>query len=191
HATKISSFQDCEDAIPGLGLGESADDAVLFRLSIGIGLALDARLLRMRFVDGLAADGAAGDLLGLSGRDISKNVVVDRNGGGKVAPAKTRNVADLYIFGPGTGETAFEVGTQLGGTVQMAAHISADSNFCLGRGGEMKMWIEAGDRVYLVERSLRAQREFLEFRFRQKPVAKLDGSKVVKDHGVGLTRRRR
>lgn len=46
----------------------------------------------------------------------------------------------------------------------------------------MEMRIEAGDAVKLVEGSLRALRERLEFRLWQIPETQLDGSQFVKDH---------
>src|SRR5882724_10401060 len=50
-----------------------ASDAVFFILAIWVGLAGHARLLGMRFVNLFAADGAAGDLFGVSGGDISED----------------------------------------------------------------------------------------------------------------------
>jgi len=46
------------------------------------------------------------------------------------------------------------------------------------------MWIEAGNAVDLIERSVRALRKRFEFRFGQEAVAKLNSSQVVEDHGA-------
>src|SRR5258706_16402745 len=66
----------------------------------------------------------------------------------------------------------------------MAAHVRADANVGFGRRREMKMGIETCNAVDLVERRLGALGKTFECRFGQEAVAKLDGPKVVKDHGA-------
>ena len=51
----------------------------------------------------------------------------------------------------------------------------------------MKVGVETGDAVELIERSLRALRKGLQLCDRQIPVAQLDGSQIVEDH-VGNSR---
>ena len=54
----------------------------------------------------------------------------------------------------------------------------------------MKMRIETGDAVNLVERRAGALRQSLEFRLRQEAMALLDGSQIVEDHGASRVKQR-
>jgi len=138
----------------------------------------------MRLVNIVAADGAAGDLLGMRGGDIGENVIVDGNGRGMVATAETGDVTNLNVFSARIREAALEIGAQFARAVEVAAHIGADANVGFGWRREMKMGIETRDAVDLVERRLGAMGKTFEFRFGQEGVAKLDGPKVVEDHGA-------
>ena len=66
----------------------------------------------------------------------------------------------------------------------MAAHVGTNANFRLRWRDEMKMGIEAGDTVNLIERRLIAFRKTFQFRFGQEAVAKLNSPKIVEDHGA-------
>ena len=137
-------------------MSELADDAVLFTLAIWIVLASDAGVLGMRLVNGVALDGVAGDLFGVSGGDIGEDVIVDGDCRSMIAAAETGDVANQYIFWPRIGEAALEIGAQLASAEEMAAHVSADANLRFGRREEMKMRIETRDAVDLVEGRLGA-----------------------------------
>jgi hypothetical protein len=66
----------------------------------------------------------------------------------------------------------------------MTAHIGADANLRFRRRDKMKMRIETRDAVKLIERRAGALRKTFELRFGEEAVAKLDGPKVVEDHGA-------
>src|SRR4029077_12436516 len=61
HAFQFGGLELRENVVPGFGWNELANNAVLFAVAVGIGLAGDARLLRMRLVNVFAANGAARD----------------------------------------------------------------------------------------------------------------------------------
>src|SRR6267378_3041835 len=113
HAFQFGGFELCEDVIPGLGLNELAYHAVLFSLAIRIGFAGDSCLLGMWLVDVVAANGAAGDLLGMRGGDVRENVIVDGDCRSMIAAAEAGNAANLHIFRPRIREAALEIGAQL------------------------------------------------------------------------------
>src|SRR5216683_2644306 len=150
HAFQFGCLQFCEDIVPGFGLNELARDAVIFVFAIGIGFAGDACLLGMRLANVVAADGAAGDLLGTRGVDVRQNVIVDGNRGSVVAASETGNVANLNVVGTRINEPALEAGAQLASAVEMAAHVGTDANFGFRRRREIKMGIETCDAVNLV-----------------------------------------
>ncbi len=108
HAFQFGGFELREYVVPGLGWNELAHDAVLFALAIGIGFASDAGLPGMRLVNVFAADGAAGDVLGMRGGDIRENVIVDGNRGSVVAAAEAGDIANLHILRARIGEAALE-----------------------------------------------------------------------------------
>src|SRR5437016_348912 len=184
HAFQFRGFELCEDIVPGLGWDELADDIVPFILAIWVGLAGYAGRLGVRLVNLFAADSTAGDPFGMRGGDIREDVIVDGNCGSMIAAAETGDVSNLYIFWPPIDEAALEIGAQLRSAVEMAAHVGTDANLRFGRRYEMKMGIETRDAVDLIERRLGAMRKTLKFRFGQETVAKLDGPKVVEDHGA-------
>src|SRR6266849_4621358 len=99
HAFQFGCLQFCEDIVPGFGLNELARDAVIFVFAIGIGFAGDACLLGMRLANVVAADGAAGDLLGMRGGHVREDAIVDGNRGSVVAASETGNVANLNVIG--------------------------------------------------------------------------------------------
>jgi hypothetical protein len=138
----------------------------------------------MRLVNIVAIHCATGNLLGACGSDIGENVIVDGNGGSMIAAAKTGDVANLNVIGAGAGEAALEIGAQLASAIEMTAHVRANANLRFRRRHKMKMRIKTGDAMKLIERRLRALGKTLEFRFGQEAVAKLDGPKVVEDHGA-------
>ena len=140
----------------------------------------------MRFGELFAADDRPGELFGGTGGDTGKNMVVERNCGSMIAASEAGDVANLYILGAGVSESGLQRGAQLRRAVEMATHVGADAQVGLGRNGELKMRIKTGDAVNLVERRLRALGKRFEFRFWQKTVTQLDGSKVVEDHGARL-----
>src|SRR6266851_3434957 len=117
HAFQFGGFELREYVVPGLGLNEFANDAILFAFAIGIGFAGDACLLAMRLVNIVAADGAAGDLLSMRGGDIGENVIVDGNGRGMVATAETGDITNLNVFSARIGEAALEVRAQFASAV--------------------------------------------------------------------------
>ena len=77
-----------------------------------------------------------------------------------------------------------EVEAQVGRAVEVAAHVRADANVGFGRRSQVKMRVEAGDAVDLIERGARALRKSFELGLRQKAVAQLDGPQVVEDHSA-------
>ena len=64
----------------------------------------------------------------------------------------------------------------------MAAHVIAQTHFGLCRRRQMKMRIKTCHAMQLIERSLRAFGEGLEFRLRQIPEAQLNSPQFVEDH---------
>ena len=104
-----------------------------------------------------------------------------------IAAAETRNVAYLHIFGARVGERGLQCGAQVRSAIQMATHVGADAQIGPGRNGELKMRIKTGHAMNLVQRCLGALGKRFEFRFWQKTVTSLNGSKVVEDHGARLT----
>ena len=129
-----------------------------------------------------APNRTAAQLFGLFSRDFRENLVIDGDGRRLIATAQTADIFYLDVCRMGTGESPDQIGTQFAGTVQVTTHIRADVNFSLGWGGQMKMGVEAGDAVKLIERSLRALRKCLQLRDWQIPEAQLDGSQFVEDH---------
>ncbi len=156
HAFQLGGFELREYVVPGLGLNELANDAVLFAFAIGIGFAIDACLLGTRLVNIVAADGGAGGLLGVRSGHIRENVIVDGNRGSVIAAAEAGDIANLHILRTRIGEAALEIGAQLASAIEMAAHVGTDANLRFGRRDEMKMGIETRDAVNLVERRLGA-----------------------------------
>ena len=151
HAFQFGGFELCQDVVPGLGGNEFAHDAVLFVLAIGICFAGNARLLGMRLVNVVAANGATGDQLGMRGGDNREDVIVDGNCGSVIAAAETGDVANLHIFGVRIGEAALEIRAQRASTVEVATHVGADANLRFGRRHQMKMRIETCDAMNLAE----------------------------------------
>src|SRR5207237_5853028 len=125
--SSVTGVQTC--ALP---ISSLADDAVLLTLAIWIGFASDAWVLGMRLANGVALDGVAGDLFGVSGGDIGEDVIVDGNCRSMIAAAETGDVANLYIFWPRIGKAAQEISAQLASAVEMAAHSSAEPNLRFG-----------------------------------------------------------
>src|SRR6266850_1267456 len=156
HTAKFRSLELRDGIVEGAGLHETANDAVFFGISVGIGLAFDARNLRMGLKNFFAANGAASHLFRKRSRNIRENMIVDGGGGSVVAAAKTGNVANLHILRARIGEAAFEIGSQFAGAVEMATHVCTDANFRLGRRRKMKMRIKTGDAMDLIERDLAA-----------------------------------
>ena len=154
HAFQFGGFELCQDVVPGLGGNEFAHDAVLFVLAIGICFAGNARLLGMRLVNVVAANGATGDQLGMRGGDNREDVIVDGNCGSMIAAAEAGNIAYLHLFGARIGEAAFEIGAQLASAVEMTAHVGTDANLRFRRRREVKMRIKTCDAMNLVERRL-------------------------------------
>lgn len=133
-----------------------------------------------------AADDSASELFSGAGGDGGKDMVVERNCGGMIAAAEARDVAYLHVFGPRICKRRLQRGAQFQCAVEMAAHVGADAQVGPGRNGELEMRVETGYAVNLVQRRLGALGKRFEFRFWQKTVTSLDGSKVVEDHGARL-----
>ena len=68
----------------------------------------------------------------------------------------------------------------------MATHVGANAQIGPGRNGELKMRVKTGHAVNLVQRRLGPLGKRFEFRFWQKTVTSLNGSKIVEDHGARL-----
>jgi hypothetical protein len=115
---------------------------------------------------------------------ICKNLIVYGNRWSVIAPPKAGNIPNLHIFRSRTSETPLKVRTKFTCSIQMAAHVCTNAHVCPCGRREMKVWIETGDAVNLIERSLCALRKPFEFRLRQEAVAKLNSPKIVKDHGA-------
>ena len=64
-----------------------------------------------------------------------------------------------------------EIGAEVAGAVEVAAHVGADADVGFRGRGQMKMRIEAGDAVNLIERRAGALRQSFELRLRQKAIA--------------------
>jgi len=101
-----------------------------------------------------------------------------------IAAAEAGNIANLHVFGPGTGKAPLQISPQFARAMEMTAHIRANPNLRFGRGREMEMRIETRHAVNLIKRSLRALGKPFEFRLGQETVTKLDGPQVVEDHVV-------
>jgi len=71
-----------------------------------------------------------------------------------IAATEARNVPNLNIFGARRGKGGLEYRAKFRGAIQMATEIRAHSQIGSGWNGEVKMRIEAGDTVNLVERCL-------------------------------------
>jgi len=138
----------------------------------------------MRLVHIIAAYRAAGELLGMRCRDIRENVIVDGNRGRMIAAAQAGDVPNLHIFRSRIGEATLQIGAQFASAIEAAAHVRANANFGFGRRHEMKMGIKTRNAVDLIKRRLSALRKSFKFRFGEEAVAKLDGPKVVEDHGA-------
>ena len=77
-----------------------------------------------------------------------------------------------------------EIGAEIAGAVEVAAHVGADADVGFGGRSQMKMGIEAGDAVDLIEGRAGALRQSFKLRLRQEAIAQLYGPQVVEDHGV-------
>ena len=82
-----------------------------------------------------------------------------------------------------------EIEAQIGGAVEVAAHIGTNANVYFRRRGEMKVRIKTGDAVNLIERRAGAQRKGFELGLRQEAMAMLNGSQIVEDHVASRLKR--
>ena len=182
HAAKFGSFKLCQDFVTVARLNQLAHHSIFFAVAVRVCFARNASVLRVGLANFFAAKGPAPDLLGVRSGDIRENLIVDPDRGGAVAAAKAGNITNLHFFRPGTRKAALQFSPQPASSIEMAAHVRANANFRLSRKREMKMRVEAGDAVNLIEGGLCALGK--PFRLGQKAVAKLDSPKVVEDHVV-------
>jgi hypothetical protein len=183
HAAQFGFFESGEDSVR-IARGEQvAQRAVFLAVAVRIGGARDSRRLRVTRMQLFAAGSTTGELLDLVGGNVVENHVVDGDSGGAIAAAEATDIFQLHVLRTCIGETAQQFRAQFAGTIQAAAHVGADVNFRSRRRRKMKMGVETGDTVELVERSLRALRQGFQFRLGQIAAAQLDGSQFVKNHG--------
>src|SRR5262249_15531947 len=107
-----------------------------------------------------------------------------------IAAAEAGDVADQDVVCVGGCETMFEIETQLSSAVEVAAHVRANTDVDFGRRCEVKVGVETGDAVNLIQRHAGPLRQSLKFRLRQEAMALLDGSQIVEDHGASRVKRR-
>ncbi len=184
HAAEFGGFEFSERAVPIFGGGELAGYAVLLVVGVGVGGALHAGVVEVRGFQRVAAKGAVYDLFGAGGGDVGENLIIDGSGWGVIAAAQAGDVANQDFLRAGGGEAMFQVGAQVAGAVEVAAHVGADADIGCGRRGQMKMGVEAGDAVNLIQGRAGALRQSFQLRLRQEAIAQLYGPQVVEDHGV-------
>jgi hypothetical protein len=130
-------------------------------------------------------------LVGVCGGDMLEDFVVHHHGRRFVAPSETRDRPHVHglfdavgTISRGAGESRFQALEQPCPAVQVAAHVGADAHFRASGRLQIKMGVEAGHALKLVEWNPQAGRHPPELLGREVAMPSLDGSQLVKNWGM-------